>query len=877
MFRRRRVYDDLSAEIRAHIDENVDDLVAAGMSRADALAAARRAFGNVTMMQEEGRDVWQWPTLESFLLDIRFALRQLRRAPGLTAVVMLTLAIGIAATTTVFSWTRAILLDPLPGAGDPGRVLALESTNRSGGWTPTSWPDFRDLRNSLKSFEGLAAAYPLSLAIGDDAQTERRWGELVSANFFTLLRVRPALGRFFPSGRDDAAGGDPGIVIGYDLWRTRWHGDSAVIGSVVHVNRFPFSVIGVAPAAFHGSMPGEAIDIWVPATMVGQIIPTNNYMLRDRGWRTFRVLARLAPGVTPAVAREEVTRTGSLLAKANGGRNEGTGATVMPLWQSHWGLQDGVRAPLAVLMGASGLVLLIVCANMANLLLTRATARRRELALRLVLGAPRRRLIRQLLTEASILAVAGSALGLLATLWLARSLHLLVPSSVAFTLLDPHVEGGVLAFTIALAAGVTLIAGIAPALYGSREQFSDALADGARGATGGVPATRLRAALVVGEMALAVMSLVGAGLFYDSFRHTRAVSPGFTADGVAMASVSLTLAGYDSSGADAFLHGVTERVQAEPGVKAVSYTDYVPLSLAQGSWEDLQVEGYAPERDEAMNLYRAAIAPDYFRAMEIPLLAGRDFRLDDDSARAPVMIVNEAFVQHFLRGHSALGVRVKGWGKWFTIVGVAKNTKVYRLSESPAPYFYVPIRQVYRPEFGYTFLARTAAPVDQAVKAIQQAVKSADPSIPVYNAMPLTSYTGAPLRLERTAATLLALLAAVALLLAAVGLYGVIAYAVAQRTKEIGVRVALGARPSDVIRAVASSAGLLVVGGLVVGLSGGVALARILSSLLFSVNPGDASVFAAAAAGMVVIAVAATGIPARRAMKVDPMVALRVD
>jgi predicted permease len=378
-------------------------------------------------------------------------------------------------------------------------------------------------------------------------------------------------------------------------------------------------------------------------------------------------------------------------------------------------------------------------------------------------------------------------------------------------------------------------------------------------------------------MALAVISLVGAGLFYDSFRRTRAVSPGFDADHVAMASVSLTLAGYDSAAADAFLRRVSDRIRREPGVLAVSYTDYVPLSLGQGSWEDLQVEGYAPDPSENMKLYRAAVGPDYFNAIGIPLAAGREFRLDDDSAHVAVMIVNDAFVQHFLRGRSALGVRVRGWGKWFTIVGVATDAKVYRLSEAATPYFYVPIRQVYRPEYGYTFLARTAMPVEQTVRVIADAVKSADAAIPVFNAMPLVNYIGVPLRAQQAAARLLALLAVVAALLAAMGLYGVIAYAVAQRAKEIGIRIALGARPSDVLRVIAAQAGMLLIGGLVIGLAGGSALGRVVSSLLFSVSPGDLTVFATAASAMIVIALAATGIPARRAIRVDPVVALRTD
>jgi len=873
----RRVDDDLSDEMQAHLDEKADDLVARGMSRADATAAARRAFGNVTRLHEQAREPWQWPTLESVVMDIRFALRQLRRAPALTTVIVLTLAIGIAATATVFSWTRAILLDPLPGAADPARIEVLESLTPSGKWTGTSWLDFRDFRRYLKSFDGMAASYPISLAVGDETHSELHWGEIVSSDFFDVLRVRPALGRFFPVGLDTAGAAEPVVVIGDALWHSRWHGDSSVIGSVVKINRYPFTVIGVAPPSFHGSMPGERIDMWVPAALVGQILPTSNHLREDRGWRTFRVLARLKPGVDHAAALKEVSWFASYMAKVNGERSTGMSGDLLPIWKSHWGIQDALRAPLLVLMGACALVLLIVCANMANLLLARATARRREFGLRLALGAPRRRLIRQLLTEGSVLAVAGSALGLVCTAWFAQSLHLLVPSFAAPALLDPPVDSSVLAFTAALACAVTLLAGIAPALHGSRERFGEALSDGGRGGTGGVHATRLRSALVVAEMALAVVSLVGAGLFWNSLQHTRAVSPGFTADHVAMSSVSLTLSGYDSARADDFLRRVADDITREPGVTSASYTDYVPLSIGQGSWEDLQIEGYTPQPGENMKLFRSAIGPDYFATMQIPLVAGRDFRLDDDSAHTPAMIVNETFVRQYLHGGSALGLKVKGWGKWFTIVGVVKDVKTYRLTDPPTPYFYVAARQVYRPEYGYTFVARTSGPADQAAQAIARAVKSADPTVPVFGAMSLTDYIAAPLRGPQAAAQLLVALAGVALFLAAIGLYGVISYSVAQRSREMGVRVALGARPADLLRVVASQAIVLLGAGLVAGLASAAALGRVVSSLLFAVSPFDFPVFFAAAFGMVVIALAATGIPARRAMKVDPIEALRYE
>ena len=877
LFRRGRLYDDLSEEIRAHLEQRADDLVARGMSRNDAMIEARRAFGNVSMIQEQGRDAWEWPTLDSFFRDARFALRQLRRTPALTAIIVTTLALGIAASSTVFSWTRAILLDPIPGAGAPNDVMALESTTPSGSWTPVSWLDYRDFRKYLRSFDDLAASYPVSLALGDAARPERVRAELVSGNFFDVLRVRPALGQFFDTRLDDAPGSQPLAIISHALWQSRWHGDAAVIGQVVEINRFPFTVAGVAPKSFRGSLPGEDVQIWVPATMVGQIMPTVSSLLRDRDWRTFRVLARVASGHTQRAAADEVRRFGTFMSTVNGGRSKGMSAMLLPIWRSHWGVQDGLRAPLMVLLGACALVLIVVCANMATLLLTRATARRRELALRMALGAPRARLLRQLLTEASILALSGAFLGLLCTFWFTRAFHLFVPQFAAPSLVDPHVDGAVVGFTVALACAVTLLAGIAPALHGSRERYDDALRDGAR-LSAGTHATRLRGLFVVAEMALAVMALVSAGLFYDSFRRTRAVAPGFATDGVAIGSVSLTLAGYDSAYADDFLQRVAERIARDPGIQSVSYTDYVPLSLGAGSWEDLQIEGYAPQTNENMKTPRAAVGPGYFETLGIPLLDGRDFRFDDDSAHTPVMIVSEAFARHFLAGRTALGVRVHGWGKWFTIVGVVKDVKTYRLTDPPTPYFYVSIRQVYRPEYGYAFVARgPAAAVDQTVRAIERGVAAVDPSVPVYGAMPLADYIDAPLRGPQTAARLLALLAGVSLVLAAIGLYGVVSYSVAQRAKEIGLRVAFGARRVDLLRVVGGQAAALLAFGLVIGLAGALTLGRVVSSLLFGVSPADPAILASAGATMIMITIAAVGVPARRAMSVDPATVLRGD
>lgn len=878
LFTRRRQHDDLSAEISAHLEETVESLMASGMSRVDATAAARRKFGNVTAIEETSREVWQWPTIDSFAMDVRYALRQLRRSPALASAAILTLAIGIAANATVFSWRRAVLLDALPGAADPARVVAIEGVTPSSEWTPTSYPDFRDLRNRLRTVESMTVSLPTGLALGSDGAIERRWGELVSGNFFDVLRIQPLRGRFFSAGeRGDAAGSPAVAVISYALWAGRYQSDPAVIGSPIRINRYPFTIIGVAPRGFHGSMPGSEFELWVPATMISHLDPNGGSFLKDRKTRMFRVLARLAADVTIEQARADLASAVSRLAEVHPNTNRGMTAAMLPVSLSHYGVHDRLRAPLGMLTGAGAVVLLIVCANMANLLLARAMNRRREMSLRLALGAPRARLVRQLLTESAVLTTAGSALGLLVAHWLSGSLRFFVPDLAVPTLLRPHLDARVLAFTAGLACAVTILAGIAPAWYVAREQLGDALGAGSRGMTGSARSGRLRGLLVASEMALTVVALVGAGLFMKSFFVVRAVQPGFDSRGVAIGAVSLSAAGYDGPQGDAFMRAVRERLERQPGVTAVSYTDYVPLTVGAGSWEDLRIEGYAPDPSENMKIYRAVVAPGYFDVLRVPMREGRDFTIQDDSAHAPVMIVNEEFVRRFLHGGSVIGRQVDGWGKPFTIIGVVPDIKTYRLTERPAPYFYVPMRQVYRPEFPFTFLVRTSGSVDEAVAAIRREVRALEPAVPVFNALSLGEFTAAPLYEQKTAASLLTVLASVALFLAAVGLYGVMAYSVTQRTKEIGIRVAMGAQRRDVLHLLARNAAALMLTGLAIGLTSAAVLSRVVASMLFGVTPGDTAVYAAASACIVLIGIIATVVPARRAMHVDPLVALRTD
>jgi len=811
-------------------------------------------------------------------LDLGYAFRQTRKNPGFAAIAILTIAVGIGASATIFTWIQAVLLNPLPGTGDPGHVLALEMVTPSGEWTPTSYLDFRDFRDHLKLVESMTVACPMDLAVGDDRAVERIWGELVSGNYFDVLRVRPEVGRFFSRAETgDEQNAHPVVVISHELWKNRYHSDASVIGATTRINRSTYTIVGVAPENFNGSMPGLSLEMWVPATMFGQLSSTGDWMLQDRKTRMFRVLARLASGVRMEQARAEVGSLAKRMAEADADTNQGMSATLLPLAKSHYGIQDSLLTPLSILMGACGVVLLIVCANVANLLLARTVSRQKELSIRLALGAPRSRLLRLLLTESLLIAALGAMLGLAVSQLLGGSLRWLVPATALPDMVRPPIDLGVVLFAAVLAFAVAAIAAVAPAMRSSKSDVNEALKEGGRTGTASSRTHRVRGLLVSCEVALAVVALIGAGLFVKSFQLARAIQPGFDPHHVAVAQMNLSAAGYDGSQADSFRLRLTQALERQPGVNAVSYADYVPLSIAAGSWEDLQIQGYVPGPNENMKIYRNLVSPGYFDLLKIKILDGRDFNLRDDTTNDPVMIVSEAFVRRFLSGRDPIGQKIYGWGRWFRIVGVAQDSKIYRVTENASPYFYIPIRQVYRPEMGLKFYVRTSGPVNDAADALRREAHAIDPAVPVYDAMPLEEYIAESLFPQKIAASLLGTLSSIAILLAAIGLYGVMAYSVAQRTNEIGIRVALGARRFDVLRMILREGLALALPGLVVGALLAMALARVVSASLVEVRPGDPAIYAAAAVFTIFITMCAAVSPAHRAAKVDPMVALRYE
>jgi predicted permease len=816
--------------------------------------------------------------MTALLQDLRFALRSFRNRPTFAVVAILTIAIGIGANTTIFSWLRSLVLNPFPGAEEPERIVAIENTAPDGEPITTSYLDFRDFRSNLSLVRSVTAYRGYLFSVGEAPNVERAWGEMASGGVFDMFGVKPEAGRFFSAEeQDDAQNAHAVVVISREFWKSHYRMDRSAIGSTLRINQTPLTIIGVAPEGFHGTHAGLDFDFWVPLTMYGQMTHTGTWMLQDRNTRNFMLLARLAPGVSIDQARGEVLALAHRLGEEEADSNQGVGATVLPVWQSHFGTQAMLLTPVAILMGTGGVVLLIVCANLANLLLARATGRQQEFSIRLALGAKPVRLAIQLLTETLLIALVGSICGLFLANWLGGALRWLLPAVTQPVMLAPPLDGQIFAFTALLAIIVTVVAGLVPALHSARANINEALKQGGRSGGSGIQAHRLRGLMVISEVALAVVTLVGAVLFVKSFERARAVDPGFSADGVALAQFDFSTSGYDAQQTDTFCRRMRERLEQLPGVTAVSYDDSVPLGFHGGNWETLQVEGYVPGPNENMKIYRDLVSPGYFDSMKIPLVEGRDFDWHDDPTTQKVMIVNQEFARRFVPNRNAIGHKVHGWGEWFTIVGVAKDSKYHSVTDNPQPYFYIPIRQIFRPEYGLTFHVRTSGTVSEAIASLRREAAAVDPAITIFDAEPMREYISASLFGAKITANLLSLLSCIGLLLAAMGLYGVMAYSVAQRTREFGVRVAMGARQRDILGLILRESARLTLFGTTAGLILAALSTRIVANQIYSVSPLDPLTFCGVGLVLMAVAFAASYVPAHRAAKVDPIVALRYE
>ena len=812
------------------------------------------------------------------LQDLRYGLRMLAKNPGFTVVAVLTLAIAIGASTTVFSWIDGVLLRPLPGVERPNELVAFENFAPDGTFLTTSYLDYRDYRDHLNSLAGIAATQVEPLNIGSEPHAQQVWGEMVTGNYFAVLGVKPVLGRVFaPDEYGDKTNGYPIAVISSRLWQSYFNSDASIVGKTIRVNQHDLTIVGVAPPDFRGTLSGLAFDVWIPFMMHPQIQGVGEWMLRDRQTRQLLCVARLKPGVTLVQARAEASALALLMSKVNVPEDSGVTATVQPLWKADYGAQSLLMKPLKILMAVCVVVLLIACANVGNLLLARFTAREREFSVRLALGAGRARLARQVLTESLLLAAAGTLGGVALAEWTGGALQYMVPPVPFPAALDVRVNSQALLFTLLVCVAAALLSGVVPAFEVARTDLNESLKESGRSGSGGAKSHRLRGVLVVAELSLAVLALVSAGLLLRTFDAARRTDPKFDPNHVLMSRFFISTTGYNLEQRKQFCERLGERLEAEPGVTDVAYSDVEPLGLFSGWWEPLEVEGYVPSTGENMKIYRSVVSPGYFRLMRIPLLEGRDFTEQDDETRTPVMIVNQTFVKRFFGGGDPLGRKVHGWGEWFTVIGEVKDSKYRNLTESQLPYFYVPFRQIYRADMGLSFYIRTHTDPKDAIATMRRDVRSIDPNVAMVSAVPLAEHIVETLFADKVAASLLSTLGGLALLLAAVGLYSVMAYSVSQGTHEMGIRMALGAEPMHVLKLVVSQGLTLTLIGIGAGLVAALAFTRLLASFLYGTTATDPATFAAVCVLLASVALLATYIPARRATKVDPMVALRYE
>ena len=807
--------------------------------------------------------------------DLRHAVRVLVKAPAFTLIAVATLALGIGANTAIFTWLKAFALDPLPGVTHAGRLVVLTGQNRDGTGCcgGTSYPNYLDYRDRTHTLDGLLGWEMASINLTVDGRPQRLDATIVTGNYFDVLGVKPALGRTFVPADYRTPGTHPVAVISYGLWQRVFGGDPGIVNRQVTINGHPFTVIGVAPNGFTGAVIGVAFDLFVPVTMQAEVAPGPD-LLHARGVSWLDLVGRLAPGVTVAQARAEMNAISAGIAHDYPGTYDNRTLGVYEPTDAPLGLASAAFPVVVILMIIVGLVLAIASANVANLLLARARGRRREMAIRQAMGATRLRLVAQLLVESALLSAVAALIGLVIAVWISRaigSIPLPFSGQVAFnTRIDPLV----LAFTAAIALGASLAFGLVPAFQTSRVDLVPAL----KADRNGPPHGRgwLRGVLVGGQVALSVVVLICASLFLRSLWNARTVDPGFDTRSALLASIDLFPSGYTEATGDQAYRQLLERIGAIPGVEGVTLARRPPLTARgpRGAGID-QVEGYQPGPDERLGTLYDTVGPAYFRTMGIPLLRGRDFTDRDDASTRDVVVVNATMARTFWPDQNPLGRHIRIGDRSLEVIGVARDVKYRSLSEPPRLYMYLPVFQHYEPD--ETLVVRTAGAPTALVGPLRQAVHAVDPALPLFRVVTMAQHLQAALTTRRIAAAGAAAFGLLALLLAMVGLYGVVACSVSQRTHEIGLRMALGARPADVVRMVVVRAMRPAVAGAIVGLVAAFGASRFVRAMLYGVAPTDPVTFAGVTVVLLVVALAAAWLPARRAMKVDPVDALRYE
>jgi predicted permease len=809
--------------------------------------------------------------LEAFLRDLAHAARAVRTRPLLPTVAALSVAIGIGANTAIFSIVNVLLLRPLPGIAQPERLVEVGRTNRGQGFDTFSYPDFLDLRKETNTFAGLAAFDFQSASVNAGGTGRRLMGMTVSANYFQILGVQPAVGRFFLPNEDITPGANAVIVISHRLWQDLFRSDPAVVGRTLVLSRIPFQVIGVAPATFHGHIIGVQPDFFVPVTMGPAIARESAGFFERRGSMHFLLIGALAPGVSIDRANAVTTTLMNRLQASYPETNATRGARVAPLGPVPAVGRDAVTAFSGALSGIVLLILLTICANVAGTLLVRATGRRKEIALRLALGSPRRRIVRQLVFEALIIFGLGGLGGLLIAWWGTAALsrvHLPVPIDVAF---DLRPDAGVLLLGLGMALATGLAFGLLPALRVSNPALTPALHDA--GGWGTRRAGAMRRAFIMVQVAASITLLAAAGLFLRALQHAASIPIGFDAERVYTTTLNLTLEGYTETEGRTFQDRLLERMHEIPGVSAAALSTDLPLD-GESSGTDVIPDDWATRADSTINVDFNVVSPGYFTALRIRVLRGRTFDQQDGQHGAPAIVVDRVFAERTWPGADPIGrqLRLDESEPWRTVVGVVDRVPTQHLNERVRPAVYVPMAQHYMG--GLQLIVRGARGTSVGT-AIAPAIHALDPAVSITPVVSLVDYTSIAILPQRAAALLITALATLALFLCGLGIYGVIAHDVARRTREIGLRLAIGARPPDVLRLVFDGAARVALPGALLGAVAALGTGQVLRAFLLGLSPLDPVALGIAAGVLTLVVFAASLVPAARAARVQPMEALR--
>lgn len=874
---RRRNADDkqFNQELDSHLDMLAEENVRLGMSPDEARRQAHIRLGSSSQLRESNHDLRGLPFFETLWQDVRYGLRMLRRSPGFSILAILCLTLGIGANTVVFSWIEGLLLRPFPAVAHQERMYALTGTAAGEpGDTDLSWPDFRDLQENCNLCESLIADKIMSAALNIGGRAERAIGSIVSANYFDAIGVHPILGRGFQPGEDIGRDSHPVVVISYQMWQDRFKGDPEIIGKTQSFNRVQHTIVGVAPRGFYGTFVGWAIQFWVPASME-EVFEGGNYTLDDRGNRWIEGFAKLKPGVTLAQSQSEISGIADRLAAAYPEINRGRGIKLLPLWLTPFNKAGELRPTLAIMLAVVVFVLLIACANVSNLLLVRFFARRHEIMVRLAIGAARGRLLRQLLTEGLILSAFGAVGGLLVARWCRYLLVLFFPRTNVVPYLPGEIDWRVLAISVGVCVLSTILFALVPAIQTSKIDLAAALKSEMGGLVGGRSKSWLRSSFVLVQVSLSFVLLVGAALLIQSLSAMENMSPGFSTHGVLVTYIDTFGSGYNSQRAENLQKQLAERVQALPGIESAAFTEFVQLGLIPPPSAPIVVEGYVPPPNEQPDIDYNQVGPGYFATAGILLDSGRDFRITDDANAAAVAVVNEAMARKFWGGRNPVGQRFQMKGKWLQVVGLAKQSKSFTVSEPPRPFFYVPILQ--NPSVRASLLVKTSLSPQAVTSLLADQLRSMDSDLAQYPVITMQEQLDRSTSSQKAAVGLLAVLGGLALFLAAIGLYGVVTFSVAQSRREMGLRMALGADSSHVLWHVISQGLLLTISGAAIGAIASLGLTRLIGEMLYNVSPRDPLSFGLAFGIMVLISLVASFVPAWRASRTDPSIALRYE